>query len=297
VPAAHWIPWEDVEREFGPHADGPAELPFIVKASRYLQAESYRYIAESTRRRWPTCSGFLIWMGHDSVHCTSNNSVIQIDASVKPAYDWLQQSWAPRHVSLRHDAIHYAPGERLTGEVWIHRDDDGDTATGEVSARLRAISGQAIETASAKIEGQDSGVAAVRIDWTVPDLAEKLFIVELVWQDGDDVTTNRYLLSQQPETPLSPMRDLATTRLTASRDGNQVFVRNDGGSAAIAVRVISDAARYALLTDHNNLILLPGEEATIAVETLAADWVREDGRAPRVAVECFNGETVLIGGD
>lgn len=39
-----------------------------------------------TRRRFPRCGGFLIWMGHDCFPCPANTSLIEFDHCPKPAF-------------------------------------------------------------------------------------------------------------------------------------------------------------------------------------------------------------------
>lgn len=288
IPAANWIPWEDVEREFGPIADDPSQLAAVVKASRYLQAESYRYAAEATRRRWPTCSGLLIWMGHDSVPCTANNSVIQTDATVKPAYDWLQRAWAQRHVSLKLSSISFEPGSRLVGEVWLHRDDADQPASGTVTASLRRLDGETLTRATADVTGDGPSIRAVSLYWEVPAFDERLFVVDVIWTDGDREISNRYPLSQQTEHPLQPMWRLRPTELDCRRKGHgRVCIANTGHTAAVGVRLVSTGG--ALLTEANNMVLFPGESHEVGYEIIPTPWERGEAGAD-LRVEVFNSE-------
>lgn len=286
VPASAWIPWDEVTREFGPIPDDPSQLPTVVKASRYLQADSYRYIAEATRRRYPNCSGFIIWMGQDSVHCTSNNSVIQIDASAKPAYDWLQRAWGDRHVSLRHDSIHYAPGRPIVGDVWLHRDQAGAAATGSLTVSLRTLDGRIVESLSVPVSGAGESIRAAAIDWSAPECSERLFVIDLVWEDSGREVSNRYLLSQQADHPLGPMLALPAAALTVERAGDDVVtILNGDEIAALAVRLVGTVPDQAVLTDVNDLIVFPGESCMVRFATVAAS---ADAEPTDLAVEWFN---------
>jgi beta-mannosidase len=292
TPAACWVPWDDVTREFGPIADDPTQLPNVVKASQHLQADSYRYLAESVRRRYPNCTGLLIWMGHDSVHCTANNSVIQIDAETKPAYDWLQRAYAARHVSLKHDSIHYRPGDPITAEAWIHRDEFEPPADGQVTISLRSLDGQVVQSLSAPVSGKGESIRVAPIDWPAPDCPERLFVIELVWENDSGRIMNRYLLSQQAEHPFAPMLSLPPAKLTAEwAEADQIRVRNDGPIAAIGVRVVPAVPDVALLTDMNSVILFPGESQSIKVKVLAVEGISGRGLQcdrPTLEMECFN---------
>ncbi len=294
-PGALWAPWEDVTREFGPFPDDAAQLPHVVRASRYLQAESYRYVAESVRRRFPACSGLIIWMGHDCVHCTANNSLVQIDGSTKPAFDWLRKAWAPRHVSLRHERISYLPGEMFEGEVWCHLDPraaamcprcgcepavchcsvssapaSAAALTGHVSARLRTLTGQTISEWQAEVTGVGPSLCVGRVSFQVPACPEELFLIEIEWDDDGRCVDNRYLLSQQHDHPLAPLAQLPPASVSRHLDApGQAAIRNDGPSPAVGVRLIPARPDLVLLADTGFLILLPGEKRVIGYEIIA----------------------------
>jgi beta-mannosidase len=297
TPAAHWIPFEAVTREFGDIEDSQQELPFVVRASQYLQADEYRYIAESTRRRYPTCSGFLIWMGHDSVHCTANNSVIQVDATVKPAYDWLQRAYSQRHVSLRHDQLTYAAGEKLHAEVWCHQDEHVTHADGQVRAELISIDGQVIATEQVDICQLDAlSQRVLSLDWSLPEFKERLFVVSLEWKTAGEVVRNQYLLSQQETHSLAPVRSLPPASLEIVHvDESLVRLRNAGDVAAIGVRLVSQEPSQLLLTQGNNVILPPGREAEISYQLELCTWRQprsDDHHLQPLAVVCLNASKV-----
>ncbi|GMU22368.1 MAG: beta-mannosidase [Phycisphaerae bacterium] len=282
TPAGPWVPWMDVTREFGPWPDQPASLPALVKASQYLQAESYRYAAEASRRRFPNCSAFVVWMGHDSVHCTANNSVIHIDGSTKPAYDWLRQAFAGRHVSLRHESIYYSPGSSLKGEIWVHRDEMARPAAGVIRARLRRLDGQVVVASEHPLQGLGGSIRVGTINWKIPSFAERLFVVELVWSDEAEAAVNRYLLSQEGEHFLAPLLSLpvATVEMKTDQPGC-IRLRNTSATAALGVRLRRCVPHQPPLGDINNVILFPGEEQTIPCRGVQHGRTG-DGPAPRL---------------
>ncbi len=306
-PGALWAPWEDVTREFGPFADDRAQLPHVVRASRYLQAESYRYVAESVRRRFPACGGLIIWMGHDCAHCTANNSLVEVDGSTKPAFDWLRQAWAPRHISLRHDRISYRPGEVFEGEVWCHRDEqaaarpvsgegmgDGLSLRGMVHARLRTLTGETVCEWHKEVIGTGPGSCVGRVSFHVPACSEGLFLVELAWDDGGgEQAENRYLLSLHKEHPLAPLAALppAYVALRIEAPGRAV-VHNEGSAAAIGVRLVSSRPDVFLLTDAGFFVLLSGESRVIRYEAHEVDRggaVAQSCVEASLGLEWFNG--------
>ncbi len=84
-----WSQWDRYREAL---ADLPEEeaLAAYVEATRRDQAELLTIAARACKGRFPRCGGFLIWMGHDCFPCLANNSLIEIDLTVKPAYAALQ---------------------------------------------------------------------------------------------------------------------------------------------------------------------------------------------------------------
>jgi beta-mannosidase len=312
VPGAAWIPEKDVLREFGPIPDDARKLATIVKCSRYLQAESYRYAAEATRRKHPRCSGFIVWMGHDSMHCAANNSVIEIDASPKPAYDWLREAYARRSVTFKHDRIGYAGGQRLTGEVWVTHDDDLQPAEGTVTIEMRRMDGEVMESMTVGLRGQASNLLVTPLDWPVRACREGLFVLHLCWNVSGEQIRRDYLLSQSEEHPLAAMLRLPEAALEVGPDDrlpDGLVVTNTGDVSAVGVRLVSQTPDHALLVNANHLVLMPGELCRWRCArfcAVAADC-RSDGdgndpagnadthgrRITRLAIDCFNGPAGL----
>jgi beta-mannosidase len=288
------MPWLDVTREFGPIPDEPSQLQTVVKASQYLQAESYRYAAEASRRRFPNCSGYIIWMGHDNLHNTSNNSVVQIDGATKPAYDWLQRAYANLHVSLRHDSICYAPGERFVGRVFVHEDAAAKSGRAEargsggaITASLRTLDGRVVESTRRDLADAETSGAVMELDWAVPVCEQALFLVELVWERPGSAVRNRYLLSQQKEHPLAPLLKLPEPELSVRQHADgRVELLNTGKIAAISVRLVSLEPDCAILTCGQNIILLAGESLTNTYQQVSLDSNRRV--TARMGVEAFN---------
>lgn len=284
IPAATWVPWDEVTREFGPIEGGASRLGEIVKASRYLQAESYRYAAEAARRAWPHRSGFVIWMGHDMLHCTCNNSAIEVDGGSKPAADWLRLAYGPRHVSLRTERFSYLPGADFSGEVWVHAEQNTRprvTGASRVTARLLDLRGRLIHEAAADITDLSESARVLTLSWPVRAAEFDLFVVTLEWVLGDAVVRNAYLMSQKEAHPLAPLLSLPHAELDVKHEAGRSFaIRNTGDVAAVSVRVACDGP---LLAAPNNVLLMPGENATISYEKLDTD------RNPHpVSVEWFN---------
>jgi beta-mannosidase len=83
--SAWWAQWQRFKETL---AGLPADkvLAKYIELAQQKQAEAYGIAAESCKRRFPKCGGFIVWMGHDSFPCPSNNSFIDYDRNPKPAY-------------------------------------------------------------------------------------------------------------------------------------------------------------------------------------------------------------------
>lgn len=88
--SAGW--WTQKHRLFPRFAhlpDGEA-LDAYIEHSRNEQAEALAYAARACKARFPACSGFLVWMGHDCFPCPANTSIIDFLHQPKPAYHALR---------------------------------------------------------------------------------------------------------------------------------------------------------------------------------------------------------------
>ncbi len=76
-----WVQWDDFRRE---RPQG-STLSEYVAWSQQRQAEALAYAAAASKRRFPACAGFIVWMGHDCFPCPGNTSVIDVEGNPKPA--------------------------------------------------------------------------------------------------------------------------------------------------------------------------------------------------------------------
>jgi len=77
-----WIQWPEFVSETGRE---PADLGEFVAWSQDRQAKGIALAAESCKRRFPACGGFIVWMGHDSFPCTANTALVDFHGRPKPA--------------------------------------------------------------------------------------------------------------------------------------------------------------------------------------------------------------------
>jgi beta-mannosidase len=94
--------WWLQDRLFAKELRGLKPAPWLrayVKLSQQLQADVLEVAARSSKGRFPACSGFLIWMGHDAFPCCANTSIIDFDGNTKPAYDAVARVFKTKEVS------------------------------------------------------------------------------------------------------------------------------------------------------------------------------------------------------
>ena len=79
--------WWREEHVFKAEHDGraAASVEEYVAWSQLRQAEALKYAIMSCKRRFPSCGGIIIWMGHDCFPCPANTSLIDFDLNDKPA--------------------------------------------------------------------------------------------------------------------------------------------------------------------------------------------------------------------
>ena len=83
--ASFWMQPQLIERVQG-IADRDLAVAEFVRLSQERQAEFLAYAIRSCKHRFPECTGFMIWMGHDCFPTPNNTSIIDFDLEPKPAF-------------------------------------------------------------------------------------------------------------------------------------------------------------------------------------------------------------------
>jgi len=73
------------------HGRAPRSVAEYAAWSQRLQAEALERAARNTKRRFPACGGFIVWMGHDAFPCPANTAVLDFLGRPKPAADALRR--------------------------------------------------------------------------------------------------------------------------------------------------------------------------------------------------------------
>jgi len=83
-----WIEAHIFEQEKG-HL--PTTTEEYVAWSQERQSKALEISAKTTKNRFPSIGGIVIWMGHDSFPCAANTSIIDVDGNPKPAFYALKE--------------------------------------------------------------------------------------------------------------------------------------------------------------------------------------------------------------
>ncbi len=98
------------------------ELSTFITVSQYMQAEGLRYAVESNRRRQWQCAGSIIWQFNEPWPGVTGTNLVDYEGNPKTAYYFVQDAYAPFHVSLRYDKLVWGEGETFKGEAFLHDD-------------------------------------------------------------------------------------------------------------------------------------------------------------------------------
>ncbi len=86
-----WIDWDEYVAENNGNVS--ESLEEYVDWSQKRQSEGLTIAVKSFKDRFPSCGGFLIWMGHDCFPCMVNTSIIDFEGNLKPAAIELSKIW------------------------------------------------------------------------------------------------------------------------------------------------------------------------------------------------------------
>lgn len=85
-----WVEWNDYLRE---NTGKENDLENYVEWSQKRQTQGLSIALGETKKRFPKCGGFIIWMGHDSYPCMVNTSIMDFEGNLKPAAIELSKIW------------------------------------------------------------------------------------------------------------------------------------------------------------------------------------------------------------
>ena len=77
--------WIQAKAFHDAHGRPPHDLSEYVNWSQQKQARELSRAAGATKRRFPGCGGFIVWMGHDPFPCPANTAILDFHGRAKPA--------------------------------------------------------------------------------------------------------------------------------------------------------------------------------------------------------------------
>lgn len=183
-----WNTWERDGAIFG----AAQNLDDYETASQFIQASALQYAIEANRSRAFRNSGTILWQANEPWPQVSGTNLIDYDGLPKLAYFLVRDAYRPVHLSMRHEALVYAPGEVLRGVVRVHND-TAVPVTGDVTVTLLAggvpLLTRRMEGCTADRPCRELAELAV----TVPDGVQAIEVI-LELDTGEAPLQNRYLL-------------------------------------------------------------------------------------------------------
>ncbi len=270
---AWWMQQHRVRELFGESVEN---IDQYLPLSQFLQTENLRYGVESNRRRWPECSGAIIWQLNEpwpNSHCTTC-----VDYYLRPkmAFYYVKKAYAPVACSLRYQSPVVADGV-VRASAFVVTDGAFD---GVLRIRVSDVAARTWHTQDVPVSVQGAAQVAA-LEYPIPAEAPDVAIVTLTLLDGAGqvVQTNPYLFSRAPQPSFESLLSLPQVTLSARREGDTLYLRNEGNAYAFFPMVDIDDPRWHWLLSDNGPLLAPGEEIGITV-SLRPRHERADTDAP-----------------
>lgn len=98
-----WIEWDDYLKETRmTNKEAIVKgLDAYVNWSQERQAAGYVIAVKAAKSRFPKTGGIILWMGHDSYPCPTNNSIIDFEGNLKPAAKELTKIWKTKPEDIK----------------------------------------------------------------------------------------------------------------------------------------------------------------------------------------------------
>lgn len=279
--------WDSYDRDtelFGTLKD----LTSWSMLSQFVQAEAIRYILEANRRRKYRNSGSFIWQINEPWPNVSCTCLIEHDGTAKMAAYWVKKAFAPVSLSARYDSLICPVGETLKLRLFAHN----SLKAGEYKAcvALYDLCGKRLANREAMVavEG-NSAVEAFELSAQLPEVELGLIIARLTLlnQTGGEVFSNSLLFTQYEETPFASLQAISEAKLSAKLEDGQLYIVNDGDTAALFVHPVSLDRARPLFCDDSYIILLPGEKRCLMLSA--------DGKPlPELKLRWLNGKELEI---
>ena len=286
---AWWIQKRQLEKLFGNWAEDGSQVDEYIKSSRYIQAESLRYSIESTRRREPKASGFIIWMGNEPFPNNSNTSVIEYDGTPKPSYYWIKKSFSKIHVSAKYEKIGYITGEYFRSSIYVTSEIKNTGRHYAVRFQIADIKGNAFKDFWIESEISELVSKVHDIEWLVQKCPNDIFILRVsIFEYDKKLLENTYLFTTDNKHVFNPLRQLPRSSLILNKEPGCKrtiwSILNNSDFAAIGVYLYGRSPGKFIEISDNYFLILPGEKKEMNITDFEGEAVDLDD----ICIEAFN---------
>ncbi|MGE5675560.1 MAG: glycoside hydrolase family 2 protein, partial [Mycobacterium leprae] len=214
-----WMQQHRVKELFGDVEGIERYLPL----SQFLQTENLRYGVESNRRRWPHCSGSIIWQFDEPWPNSQCTTLVDYFLRPKMAYYYVKAAYAPVACSLKYEGPIVADNT-LKATPYVAAD---RPLTGSLRITLTDVSGKVWHSTEQTVSVADGpermgGVAELApVHWVYPEGCPDVLICTLtLFEDGVAMQRNPYLFSRAAAPIFSSLIQLPAVRLDVRQEGH-----------------------------------------------------------------------------
>jgi beta-mannosidase len=271
------------------------DVPTLVRATQYLQADGLRYALEADRRRKFQNSGTLPWQFNEPYPMAACTSAVDYYGQPKPAYYAVARSYAPVLVSAKFATAAWDGRDTFEAEIWVNNSHANAITDAHLTAQIVGLNGQIYMHWEQQV-AFDANVSKrlLALEWGLDGLGGDVFFLDLSMSDntGTTLSRNRYAFTNTGN--LAPLLTLPSTQITVQQtmqgDTWICEIANTGAQTAFGVWLADSRAvgapGYVYFND-NYFHLFPGEKRTIQV-----NW---EGIAPaesQLTIEGWNIEAI-----
>lgn len=227
--------------------------------AQWINYDGYRAMFESRSRER---RGLLLWMSHSAW-----------PSLVWSTYDYWFDPTASFYGAKKGCEPVHIQWNPVTEKVEVVNASAGNLSHLKVISKIRDIYGNVISSENCIIDSsEDSTVECFRI--TQPD--EDVWFIDLELLSGDKVLSDNFYVEGRETDNFKSLLSLPQTVLSASRDGNVLFIRNDGDIPAMMIhltlrnRETGERILPALFSE-NYFHLMPGDSKIVELDDFGSN--------------------------
>jgi beta-mannosidase len=273
------------------------DVPTLVRATQYLQADGLRYALEADRRRKFQNSGTLPWQFNEPYPMAACTSAVDYYGQPKPAYYAVARSYAPVLVSAKFATAAWGGQGKFEAEIWVNNSHINAIADAHLTAQIVGLDGQVYVKWGERVTfDANASKRLLSLEWGLNALREDVFFLDLSLSNSTraPLCHNRYAFTKA--TNLTPLLTLCATELTLQKtiqgDTWICEIANTGAQTAFGVW-LADSREVGtpgyVYFDDNYFSLFPGETRTIRV-----NWEGIASAERQLSIEGWNFEAMTL---